>query len=56
MLINSAHVLPTGLGLPLQIAFNGSASVDLDLYGHMDLKGMFNSPPSLKVGGKIEPR
>jgi len=56
MLVNSIHTLPTGAGLPLTIAFNGSASIDVNMNGNMDLTGLFNSPPNLQIHGTMEPR
>ncbi|CAK8688943.1 unnamed protein product [Clavelina lepadiformis] len=56
MLVNSAHVLPTGVGLPLTIAFNGSASVDIAAEGKLDMTGLFLSPPNLAVLGSLKPR
>nr|XP_002124291.1 uncharacterized protein LOC100186072 [Ciona intestinalis] len=56
MIVNSAHVLPTGVGLPLTIAFNGSASIDVNADGRLDMTGLFSTPPQLTVNGQVLPR
>jgi len=56
LLMNSAYVIPTAAGLPLTLAFNGSASVDVTVEGTLDMQGLFNPSPSVNVLGSIKPR
>lgn len=56
MIMNSQHVLPTGVGFPLTVAFNGSASVDINVNGQMDLKSLFDASPAMTLNGLFEPR
>lgn len=56
LIINSAHVLPTGVGLPLQLAFNGSVSIDMNIQGQLDMSGLFSLSPNLAFRADVNPR
>lgn len=53
MLLNSRHVLPTGLGFPLEIAFNGSTSIDVHAKGSLNFSPL---TPGFGISGKFMPR
>ena len=56
LVINSAHVLPTGVGLPLELAFNGSVSIDLKVEGQLDMSGLFGASPTVAFKADLNPR
>nr|CAB3262975.1 uncharacterized protein LOC100186072 [Phallusia mammillata] len=56
MLMNSAFVIPTIAGLPLTLAFNGTASIDVTANGHLDMTQFFTPQPTLDVVGSLKPR
>lgn len=56
MLMNSAFVIPTIAGLPLTLAFNGTASIDVTAKGHLDMTQLFTANPTLNVLGSVQPR
>ena len=56
LLINTAHVLPTGAGLPMTLAVNGSASIDVTGAGSLDLSSLMSLSPELAMDAEFYPR
>ena len=50
------HVIPTCLGIPLNISVNGSSVMSLHVEGKADLLGLFWKGKQVVVNGKIRPR
>ena len=56
MFLEADHVVPTGLGLPLKLALNGSAVSSLSLKGKFDIRNMFWGKKKFDVRGYVTPR
>ena len=56
MFLDSTMIIPTSSGLPLTLAVNGTATVDMKAKGKVDLRKLVNSPRSLELEGLIQPR
>ncbi|XP_039263293.2 uncharacterized protein LOC120339267 [Styela clava] len=54
LLLNTFNSLPTGIGMPLQIAFNGTTSVDINAAGKFNMG--FGASPEYLIKGKVSPR
>ncbi|XP_067677413.1 uncharacterized protein [Haliotis asinina] len=55
MLLDSSMIIPTSSGLPLTLSVNGSASIDLQASGQVDLRNSLTSPRSFLIGGILKP-
>ncbi|XP_041357420.1 apolipophorins-like [Gigantopelta aegis] len=55
MFLDSTMIIPTSSGLPLMLAVNGTATVDMKAKGKVDLRKLYNSPRSLQLEGVIQP-
>jgi hypothetical protein len=53
--LDSSLIVPTCVGLPLNLTVNGSASVSLDVDGNIDLRNFAASPRNLDINGHIKP-
>ena len=51
-----AFTVPTGAGLPLTIAVNGSVSLDVQAGGQMDFSNLLSSNPEFSVNAEFNPR
>lgn len=56
MFLDTSVVIPTISGFPLNISVDGSATIDLQASGKMDLRQFSSNPRSLSIDGKIKPR
>ena len=56
MFLDSEITIPTGLGLPLKLTVNGTATVDVKLGGKMDLRQIASYPNSIDINGYVKPR
>ncbi|KAH3731002.1 hypothetical protein DPMN_057006 [Dreissena polymorpha] len=52
MFLDSSFIIPTASGFPLNLTVNGTAMINLNIHGKMDIK----RPPSLDISGRIAPR
>ena len=50
------YVIPTCLGIPLNVSVNGTAVVSLHVEGKADLLGIFWTGRKVVVHGKVKPR
>ncbi|XP_071116773.1 uncharacterized protein [Haliotis cracherodii] len=55
MILDSSMIIPTSSGLPLNLTVNGTATIDLQASGQVDLRKMTTSPSSLLIDGHIKP-
>ncbi|KAL8597069.1 hypothetical protein ACOMHN_057558 [Nucella lapillus] len=53
--LDTKLTVPTSCGLPLSLTVQGTATVDLQASGTMDLRKMTASPSSLTIDGEIRP-
>ena len=56
MFLDTSVVIPTISGFPLNISVDGSATIDLQASGKMDLRQFSSNPRSVSINGKIKPR
>lgn len=56
MFLDTSVVIPTISGFPLNISVDGSATIDLQASGKMDLRQFSSNPRSVSIDGKIKPR
>jgi hypothetical protein len=56
MLVESELRVPTAAGLPLRLAVDGTATLNLHLNGKMDVRQMFSNPATVDINGSIKPR
>jgi hypothetical protein len=56
MFLDTTVTIPTILGMPLKLAINGTATVNLQISGKMDVRQAFASPRSMDITGSIKPR
>lgn len=54
VLIDGSYVIPTCIGLPLNLALNGSATVSLKLHGYANMKDLFTLS-SVDIEGSVTP-
>ncbi|XP_067677414.1 uncharacterized protein [Haliotis asinina] len=55
MILDSSMIIPTSSGLPLTLNVNGTASIDLQASGQVDLQNILTSPSSLLIDGLLKP-
>ncbi|XP_067677415.1 uncharacterized protein [Haliotis asinina] len=55
MILDSSMIIPTSCGLPLTLSVNGSASIDLQASGQIDLRNIFTSSRSFLIDGILKP-
>ncbi|KAK7501815.1 hypothetical protein BaRGS_00006901, partial [Batillaria attramentaria] len=55
VLMDTSMTIPTSSGLPLTLTVNGTATVDLQASGKMDLRKVSAKPRSLQIDGEIRP-
>ncbi|XP_046557707.1 uncharacterized protein LOC124266910 isoform X2 [Haliotis rubra] len=55
MILDSSMIIPTSSGLPLTLNVNGTASIDLQASGQVDLRNILTSPRSLLIDGIMKP-
>jgi hypothetical protein len=53
--LDSSLIVPTCVGLPMNLTVNGTASVSLDVDGNIDLRNFAASPRNLDIKGHIKP-
>jgi hypothetical protein len=56
MFLDTSVVIPTISGFPLNISIDGSATINLQASGKMDLRQFSSNPRSVSIDGKITPR
>ena len=56
MFLDTSVVIPTISGFPLNISIDGSATINLQASGKMDLRQFSSNPRSVSIDGKIKPR
>ena len=56
LLLEADHVIPTGLGIPLKLAVNGSGVSSVTLKGKFDIRNMFWGKKKFDVRGFVTPR
>ncbi len=56
MFLDSSIIIPTISGFPLNLTVDGSATIDVEASGKMDLRKLATNPPSLSINGYIKPR
>ena len=56
MFMDSTITVPTMMGLPLKLAVNGTATVNLKVKGKLDLRQVATSPRGIEIDGYIKPR
>lgn len=56
MFIDTSIIIPTSAGFPLSLAINGTASIDIEASGKVDLLKLSTSPRSILINGLIRPR
>lgn len=56
MFLDTSVVIPTISGFPLNISIDGSATINLQASGKMDLRQFSSNPRSVSINGKIKPR
>ena len=56
MFLDTSVIVPTISGFPLNISIDGSATIDLQASGKMDLRQFSSNPRTLSINGKIQPR
>ena len=56
MFLEADYVIPTGLGIPLKLAVNGSGVGSVTLKGKFDIRDMFWGKKKLDVRGFVTPR
>ena len=56
MFLDSELVVPTAVGLPLRLAVDGTATVNVKMDGKMDVRQMFSNPSTVDINGSIKPR
>jgi hypothetical protein len=56
MFLDTSVVIPTISGFPLNISVDGSATIDLQASGKMDLRQFSSNPRSVSINGKVKPR
>jgi len=56
MILDSSMIIPTSCGLPLNLTVNGTATIDLQASGQIDLSKLLKSPSSMLIDGTIKPR
>ena len=50
------YSLPTGIGFPLTLAVNGSASLDVSVGGQVDLSKVMSLNPEFAINTNANPR
>ncbi|CAH1772638.1 unnamed protein product [Owenia fusiformis] len=55
MFLDSTHCIPTVTGLPLKMAINGTATVNLKVGGKVDIRQLFTFPPKFDIDGFVKP-
>ena len=53
--IDNSITIPTGLGLPLKLSVEGTATVSLSANGKIDIRQMFSSPSVFDINGSVRP-
>ena len=56
MFLDSHYIIPTSSGFPLTLSVNGTATIDLQASGKMDVLKLTSKPASLDINGIIKPR
>lgn len=56
MFLDTSLIIPTMAGFPLNISLDGSATIDLQASGKMDLRQIQSNPMTVSIDGKIRPR
>ena len=56
MFLDSELTVPTAVGMPLKLAIDGTATVNVKLNGKMDVRQMFSNPSTVDINGSIKPR
>ena len=54
--LDTSVSIPTMVGLPLKLSVQGTASVDVHIAGHADLRKVAARPRSLDIKGYVKPR
>ncbi|VDI44373.1 Hypothetical predicted protein [Mytilus galloprovincialis] len=55
MFLDTSLIIPTMAGFPLNISLDGSATIDLQASGKMDLRQIQSNPMTVSIDGKIRP-
>jgi len=55
MLMDSTLVIPTAVGMPLKLAMDGTATVNVKMDGKVDVRQMFSNPSTFDINGAIKP-
>ena len=56
MFLDSEMTVPTAAGFPLKLAVNGTAAVNVQVGGKMDLRQVMAQPSTLLIDGHLKPR
>lgn len=56
MFLDSTMCIPTFIGLPLKLAVNGTATINVKVGGKMDIRNIGTAPRSMDIDGHIKPR
>ncbi|XP_063426893.1 apolipophorins-like [Mytilus trossulus] len=55
MFLDTSIIIPTMSGFPLNISLDGSATIDVQASGKMDLRQIQSNPMTVSIDGKIRP-
>lgn len=55
MFLDVTHVIPTVAGMPLTLEADGSAAINVQVSGKMDIRRMFTSPSTFDISGSVKP-
>lgn len=56
MFLDTTLTIPTILGMPLKLSINGTATINMQISGKMDVRQAFASPRSMDIRGSVKPR